>query len=81
MTDLTPPPDVQRLRPFHSVGKFLRAYPDGKGWIIRQANGGGNLGLVRWYADWKCWVFQPLNNVEFSPDCLVTLGQFMEKAK
>jgi len=64
-----------------TLGKYLKAYPDGKGWTIRQANGGGNLGLVRWSVPWTCWVFQPFNETEFSADCLSALTQFMQKAK
>ena len=40
---------------------------------------GGPLGMIGWYAAWRRYCFQPIEECVFDPECLRDIAAFMEE--
>lgn len=47
------------------------------GWYVGTKRGNAILGLIAWNAQWRQFVFRPLDMAEFSGDCLADLAEFL----
>jgi len=48
-------------------------------WIIRNRRSEALLGGVRFYPQWRCYVFEPETECVFSVGCLRDIADFMER--
>lgn len=61
-----------------TLGQYMVAHQyHSDEWVISMKRGGSVLGTVKWFPKWKCFVFQPEEMTEFSPDCLQEISEFM----
>ncbi len=64
------------------LGKYMVAKPpmesaSGKTKVWEIVNGRGTpLGLVSWYAPWRCYVFCPERDTVYNADCMQELSDF-----
>ena len=63
-----------------SIGKYLTVECFGETiWAVHAKRSGDLLGMIAWYAHWKCYVFQPDHGAEFDAKCLRDIANFLEK--
>ena len=48
-------------------------------WVCRNVRDKAELGLIRPCKQWKCFVFEPEADCQFSPDCLADILDFMKQ--
>ena len=67
------------------IGKFLsvvKETPSRSRWrpLWRLINNGREmLGVIRWYSNWKEYIFQPYEGSEYSVECLADIKAFLDK--
>ena len=62
------------------IGKYLsvESFEEISGCWFVLGGRGGCLGGVEWHDRWKCYVFAPEIETEFSADCLRDIAAFMD---
>jgi hypothetical protein len=66
-----------RCRYIHFVERFVAKLP--VGWSCLNTKHSDELGGVKWDYGWKQFVFLPMDNTEFSADCLDDISHFMKQ--
>ncbi|KKL76429.1 hypothetical protein LCGC14_2045000 [marine sediment metagenome] len=46
-------------------------------WSCRNNNSEEELGVVKWYAPWRCYCYFPTVQAVYSPGCLVDINDFI----
>ena len=50
-----------------------------KHWTVSRGDGAFALGVIKWYAHWRRYVFEPLAAMVFDPQCLRELADFCQQ--
>lgn len=56
-----------------------RDSPSGKTKIYRVCTPTATLGFIKWYAPWRRYTFDPMNNTVYEPTCLRELATACEQ--
>lgn len=59
------------------IGKSKSGYTSV--WALTTINGKTELGLVKWYFQWRCYCFFPEPNTLFDRQCLRDIAEFCEE--
>jgi hypothetical protein len=67
------------IRMAHLQFDVIEEKPKTKVYSVISSYDGSNLGQVRWYSYWRCYIFQPRTDCEtvWSDDCLNELQNFI----
>lgn len=49
-----------------------------KVFLVRSKVDGCELGFVKWYANWRQYVYEPVDNCVWNSDCLIELSAFIK---
>lgn len=49
-------------------------------WVVGNRKSEACLGIIKWYAPWRCWCFFPEPDVVFSADCMEEILKVVRKA-
>lgn len=60
-----------------SEGHTMFAEMETGEWSVNAKSGDALLGYVRWYQEWKRYVFHPKEDTLFDKECLMDIAQFI----
>lgn len=49
-------------------------------WLVKNAQSDFEIGRIRWFPNWRKYVFEPAPNCIFDPNCLGDIKDFLLKA-
>lgn len=60
---------------------FVEGHSNGitKVFLVKEKEGNGHLGMIKWYSPWRKYSFFPNQNTIFETDCLKDIISFITK--